>query len=441
MFDDGLIYLREVYGRRWLIVGVTCVAFCLSILKVLYFPALSYEAEVALVVSSPTLSGEMGRMVQNSFSPKMYEELATSPTVLQEVLDKLAAEGAFPDGETPLLEDFQADVSARLGVIDKTTRPVNYSPLLAIRATSESAELAKSIVNTWAEVAISSARKTNYLHVGVVSEKLAKQERLFRESLDAILARQAAEKSQFDAELGKKEMLLRLELLHGSRLQGKSQGLLSAQKEAAQDLAEAKAQLASVREALAQEEPFVQLTKAPSDDAVWLLEGQQGEGSDIEKKGMVTEELNQVYWELKSAEQQALQKIAGTSARLAALDQQIAGVYAEQEAALKEVAKHTHLQTQLDAESEAATLAFKEVAAASSLTTAIAGLVHDEKAQDDGTPAIGLNRLSDTVPVKRTALLGKKSTVIVFTGLAFALTVALILVRTMATILVKKLGE
>lgn len=423
MVDYSLDCLKAIYQKKWIIIGVTCLAFALSVIKVIVVPPHYFEAEAILIVASPNVTGDFGDHLSTELEPKVYEELLTSSTVLQNVLEKLTSEGTFGDDEAPKLEVFASMVSAKLKIVDQTTRPVNYSPLIKLVAQADDAELAGKIADAWADVSVETAKDANYLRIGVLAKMLDTQEQEYRNTLDGLWVKEEEEKAEFDIVAMSEELNVRLSIING---------LISEQASLERSEAEAEARLASIRENLEGEQEFVELLRAPDEAAVWLLEAEADRKSALEnirKKGMVTQELNKVYWDLRSQEQLILSTIAANTAKMKENEVQIGRFREEAKQMRQESAEHVLIQQRLGMEVGIASKIYGHIASAESMTTAVAAFLGGD--DEDKDFVVGLNRLSQTTPVKKAGT-GRKAIVILFTMTTFFLSIVFVVCHTLA---------
>ncbi|MCC6144102.1 MAG: hypothetical protein IT368_09870, partial [Candidatus Hydrogenedentes bacterium] len=402
--------LQALWKHRVFIVAITLVVGAIVAVREVLFTD-SYIADTVLVVTDLTGSGDAATLVPTAFNPKIYEQLVSSTAVLGSVLDRLEKEGKFEE-DPPVLEAFRGMVDVEITTIDETTRPVNYSPLIKLSARADTAELAGVIVDTWARIAIEQAQQAIRLQVAAVSETLTGQRQSYEEDLETVWQQLERETSEYNLEVLQQELNAKVELLnelnstrsHSQReLQINEKKLatlqdsllqevlaqqadyqqqvntltgqladeksafnteilhleLQAQLElerdlilkrvtAERDLASAQERLVKVQGAIAQEKPYVELAKAPTDAAFWIVEGENSKTlTDLEDKVMVTQEQNALYWDLRSQEQELLSEIASRQAEITAIVQQLLDADAEQTATQELFASHESTQDQL----------------------------------------------------------------------------------------------
>lgn len=419
--DYGLICVKAMYVRRRFIVGITVIAAVLAVVRLLLFPYGSILAESVLVVSSPRIGGEAGEPFSEQVNPKVYQELVTSHGVLQEVLNNLALDGVFEEGDVPDLVSFLRMVRANINLVDRTTRPINYSPFITISAEAEDEAVAKKIVEEWADTAIRAARRTDYLRTGMMSEIFGQEEAKLKENFEKVLAKLEAEKTEFDVTLMREELTLKVQLINETE---------AMEKLTRQTLADAKARLTVVSQSLGGEDKVIRLFRSPADTAYWLMEG--GE-KDPSEKGLVTEVTNEVYFKLKEEEQVALRDAAASQATLEELTAQLDELDADKKLLLGQIAKHERIFKTLLSEETLARESYEQIGQVKSISAAFGALVRGEK------DALGLNRLSDTIATMRTQPLRKRTVAILFACLGFALSSCYVIVDALYKPVIEKL--
>jgi hypothetical protein len=407
--------LQALWNRRIFIVGLTLIAGAVVAVREVFFTD-SYVADTVLIVTDLTGRGDTVSLVPTAFNPRIYEQLVSSTAVLGTVLNRLETEGKF-DGDAPPLESFRGMVEVEITTVDETTRPVNYSPLIKLSAKSDTRELASAIVDTWARVAVEQAQEAIRLRLAAVTETLGGQRETYEENLDTIWQKLEKETAEYNLEVLQQELNAKVELLNQlktTRSQSQRElqinekklamlqdtlvqevlaqeadyqedvkalsGVLAAEKStfntellqkeldaqlelirdlilkrvtAERDIAGAKERLAKVQAAIAEEKPYVELAKAPTDAAFWIVEGENSRTlSDLEDKVMVTQEMNVLYWDQRTQEQELLAQIAAREAEIAAITGQMQEVQASQDETKGVFASHESTQDQLRMEIE-----------------------------------------------------------------------------------------
>lgn len=429
-----LVTVRALLARRYFILAFTGVVFCFALLRAVLFPSTSFRAEVILVATSPIIVGELGEPVADTSSPKVYHELAGSPTVIEETRQRLIELNAFGEEGAPAPKDFAAALSAQINVVDQTARPINYSPLITLTVRSNEPELAKTIVNEWAVIAMRSAKTANYLRIGVAARVLGEREADQKAGLEAIWRARQEEEAAFNLVSKQEELRLRLALIAR---------LIEERNLTERNRDDAEARLAAAREGFAGMPSVLELLEAPSDVAIWLLEGDDKRQAldALQEKGMVTQELNTVYWDTRLAEQEALQALAGETAKLASIEEQLVALRQEQDALQAELSQRQMTQSRLLAEEEAAIKVYDELVVTAAGTATVATLVGGALEPGDGgdVSAVGLNRLSEITAIQRDSVLGRKGSLVVYSVLGFLVACAFVTLSALAEIVFKRL--
>ena len=401
--------LKALYEKRWVLLLVAVVALVFSVIRLLFFPPGSYYAEAVLVASMPKQGSEIKDLMPEAYNPKIYVDLVNSRTVLYETYQTVMEGAFFPEDELPEFDDFADRLGASVSVVDQTTRPINYSPLITLRVWEVESERARAIVDIWAEKAMKTAQTANLMQYGELATVLKKQADVRKKNLDELWQALEKEKAQFDVTSKKEELRLLLKEMDD---------LLHAQAVSERMAAAAEAQLAAVQQKLVDEKPLIELFRSPSDDAYWLLEpnAQKEKKIPVEGKGMVTQQLNEVYWKLRADENKAAADLAGAQAEILKIKGQMDSVTQRQKDLMAEIAQHEYAQQRLTVEEELATAIYKNVSTAQTILSETAGVVHGT--EDQTIYPVGLNRLSDLSPVKDDLAMKSKLIVLSYTFLA-----------------------
>ena len=412
MNELTLACLKALYERRRVLLLVAVVALVFSVIRLLFFPPGSYYAEAILFACMPKQGSEIKDLMPETYNPKIYVDLVNSRTVLYETYQTVVERAFFPEDELPEFDDFADRLEASVSVVDQTTRPINYSPLITLRVWEVEPERARAIVDIWAEKAMKTAQTANLMQYGELATVLKKQADVRKKNLDELWQALEKEKAQFDVTSKKEELGLLLKEMDN---------LLHAQAVSERMAAAAEAQLAAVQQKLVAEKPLIELFRSPSDDAYWLLEpnAQKEKKAPVEGKGMVTQQLNEVYWRLRADENRAAADLAGAQAEILKIKAQMDSVTQRQNDLMAEVAQHEYAQKRLTIEEELATAIYKNVSTAQTILSETAGVVHGT--EDQTIYPVGLNRLSDLSPVKDDHAMKRKLIVLSYTFLAVVL--------------------
>lgn len=420
MREEVLASLQCVFERKTLIIGITGLAFLLSLLVALFVKP-EYEAEVILAVNSFHATGELEELLPGVYSAKNYDELLLSTTVVGETHSRLQAAKAWADeGEPPSIREFILQLRVDINVVDQTTRPVRYSPFIRLRVVDESSERAQQIADTWASVARSTSGRVYSLQVDEAKRVLAKHADTHKNTLQALWDEQAREEAQWNVDV----LITQLDDMV-TRIEGFSTQLVELERERAS----AEEQLASLEESLAEEDEFLELFQAPSDDVYWLRRAEgasEEELADLRSRGMKTEVPNSVYISLKKDVSQVAKELAGKRASIQSLEQKVREQIQEQENLQGLLAEHKFTQIRLTLQSDLYKTAYKQIESGRLLMDTVAemSLAKDK----DSDRAIGLNKVYPKVYFKEyRPLVGRRTQVIMATFLAFAFSVGYVL--------------
>lgn len=381
MFPILLQCMDSLFKRLKIILALTIGIGVIWAVKEISFP--TYRAEAVLVVTPLTSRGEMLPLVPKSLSPKAYDSLLRSDTAMNAVRKTLTDQGHFEQGSEPLLDDFRQDFSLAIEILDQTTRPIEYSPLIRLQATADSRELAKAMVNAWMTVAKDFASRTITRPVIASAERLAAELSTHEAGLEAIWDELAKEKAQYDIDALRKEIEL---------LQERYDMIEGEEEKTARDLAGERTRLAAIQQGIANEKPYIDLEKAPSDDIYWQLKA-ESPASQIEDKAMRTQEVNQVYVRMKVEEQLSLGLVASHEAKLATLATQRDEAGARIKELIKNLGEHDVIQNRLTTREALAKTVYEEVGATEGYAAVLAGILRESV--DAGVATIGVNALYD----------------------------------------------
>ncbi len=205
--------LHALVKNIWLIVVVTVLAGALATTKELLFPV-PYQADTILLVTGVEERGDTTKLMPSPLNPKAYETLLTGTSVLGKTLDRLKEDGVFGAAKPPKLRDFAADLEVKVDVVDETSRPLNYSPLVHIKAYAETAELAKKIVDTWADTATAQAQRTASMRVGAPAFMLAREKGEYESALESAWTEMSKETAVWDLDVLKADLQARVTVVN-----------------------------------------------------------------------------------------------------------------------------------------------------------------------------------------------------------------------------------
>lgn len=205
--------LRTLWRRAPWILGVTALAALAAVGKELLFPP-QFAAEQMLMVSGLPAGGEAVALVPQPLSPKAYEYMLKSAAVLGKAIEQLQKDGVFGGDGPPAIEDFSALLSVKTEIVDETSRPVNYSPLIRISARGETAEQAVAIVNTWAQTATEVAQRASSVSLSAPALMLTRNKEEYEKEVEAVWKLQAEEQAQWNTDVLQRTLSNRVDLLN-----------------------------------------------------------------------------------------------------------------------------------------------------------------------------------------------------------------------------------
>ncbi|MEK7794925.1 MAG: hypothetical protein AAB353_10360 [Candidatus Hydrogenedentota bacterium] len=201
-------YLQAVMAiaDRWkLLLGVVVLAGAGSAAFEAFRPP-AYEAETVLEIANAIFGerntfaeleglGASKYAVSSSFAnriavlegPTVLQDLLQSTSVIGELYEKLKGQNVFEE-QAPEPRDFENWLTAEANVVDQTTRPVTYSPVIFLRSEGRTEEEARAIVDTWAQLAIELVQRAARLRVEPITEILKILETEKKETLDAVVS-------------------------------------------------------------------------------------------------------------------------------------------------------------------------------------------------------------------------------------------------------------
>jgi uncharacterized protein YukE len=423
--------LKELFGRRWTIAGITLLFTVASVLRVLLTPD-EFESETTLLITSvPTKSDTaLADTLPEVFHPPVYEALAKSRDVLGQTHTSLLTAQAW-GGNPPELRRFSQQLTARVQMVDETTRPMNFAPLLTLKAVGESPEQSSLIVDTWADVLLGAARKATRYEVAGAQQVQEKNRDMYLSLLEDTWAAKREQMSKADPELLRETISARVQTI-----QSVEEQLAQAQAE----FASATQGLDAVVAALSDESERIELRRAPGDTEFWLSQ-QEGETSQsaLTESVMVTEVMNPEYTRLIASANSLRETAASEQARVEALRAELASLVAQQDAARKSLAESEEVFAQVDSQLSYLNRAYQELAGHEATLQTGAALSTTES---DGINPIGLNRLSDTsYAVEAQSVVGGKVLVVVAAILGFCVALVFVMGRFYWDFMAGRIGQ
>lgn len=417
---------NAVSARKTFIAGTAALAFVVAAVMVSLADD-TYEAEVVLVASSFQAPDDVDSLVPSAYPAKAYEDLLLSTTVVGAAHNRLIEANAWADTDPPELVAFRDRLTVEIEILDDTTRPVNFSPFIVLKAQFKSPGLARQAADTWAKVAIETSRRATELRIAYASEVLAQQEQEYLQELNAAWEAQAREEAEWNLNVLRKQLDERV-----TRIENQESIVISIEK----DRAGTVAALSTMEESLAQEKPVIDLFRAPSNDVFWLQGPTLSESDqldDLLRAGMRDEMVNSIYVQLMNEKYDAQKKIARSDAELSSTRDAMARMDEERKVLQEQIAEHNFIQKRLDLRSETLRRLYTDVARLSLLAEAGADLATRDT--ESGVAAVGLNRLdANTYTVLAVGPLGKGARVVLATVLGLMLAAAYVAARALAPI-------
>lgn len=238
-FDMEQFYLQTFATllKRWKLLSIVVVIAGAGSVALELFRPPTYEAEIILNISDVIVGarrtfadmggrGAASYSVSSGFTSKLpivgvqdaqlSNSIADGPTVVKRILEStsviaqlhetLMERSAFTGGEVPEIDEFENWLTAEINVIDQTTRPVIYSPILIVRSEGRTEVEARTIVETWVEVGIRVMQKVARLRTEPVAQALRDEEAQLKVALSAVLSEITALESEPNEVELKKEL-------------------------------------------------------------------------------------------------------------------------------------------------------------------------------------------------------------------------------------------
>lgn len=386
MENEIRLVVQALISRWRFIGGVTGAAFVLGAAFHVLTKAEVYETEVQLFVSSPRLGeDEAAEFLPEVHHVRTYEELMQSPGVIGSVYQRLEKEGIWSKGvDQPEFDSFQRQLTLKTTILDQTTRPVNYSPLITLVARARMPELAKAYADTWAAVAVDTARES--LERGLMASKRAfeGQTNSYESELHAVWDETAKEQSEFNTTVLKSQ--LDNVVILSSKLEDQLVAMLQ-QRDSSQR------QVESSEEALKGETPTLDLFFAPSDDVFWTLLATEGtdQQESLAGKGMIHQSVNDVYVALRQRQSEAMMALAQADAAVQTLENQLAELDTKRSKLQQDLAEHERVQKELTSKSTTLDAVYTDLARVTSYIN-VATMMSQSDGETGAQP-LGVNRI------------------------------------------------
>jgi len=210
-------WYAAIHARRWLISVVTGIVVILAADREFTTSSPVYSAETQIEVTSVALStdaryvsaiGDLRYAIPRTYPPKVYEDLLQSPAVVDQVIERLVDEGHFAEEDAPTVEAFSGNIKLYVDVLDQTTRPVTYSPIIRLVSTAATPELCQAMLHAWADVVIDVANNRLSANVRAKSETLSARCAQLETNLQELREQLRLETAASDLDVIRKEIEL-----------------------------------------------------------------------------------------------------------------------------------------------------------------------------------------------------------------------------------------
>ena len=302
-------HIRVLWKRRALIVGVSLGLAVLAFMVSLALPR-QYESRATLLVQPPVFSTELRPA---TLDVETYESIVNSDSMKSRVREKLIGDGVLEEGEP-------------LGVLStelhtSRLRDQAYSPVIDLVVRANSAEKARLIADTWAQIGVeessglASRGKQGTLEFiqreyPTNKDRLSELESELKTSQDKYDRRIRDLEEQWDRRITAFKTEWNIDVLeqHSSALEEKLTGNIVRLNELQLEIKGTRDTLEQLKVEIQQHPQFVVISKAITDDALWDRIGRdadKGTAAELQNLKLRSEYLNPVY-------QALLQRVADT---------------------------------------------------------------------------------------------------------------------------------
>ncbi len=195
--------IRHLWSRRYILIVVPAIALVLGYLGVRAFVPETFESSATLLIRTPAIEYARPLPGHRRVSPPGYESFFRTDQVLHEVIREARQEfpGQFPQGD---FERLKRAFDVQTITTRETTVTAEYSPVILLRATGGSPEIAHFLVDEWIR---RSTARFGAIRFREAQEIRSTFENKFNEARER-LADRLAEKEELDRRLGEMDMLL-----------------------------------------------------------------------------------------------------------------------------------------------------------------------------------------------------------------------------------------
>jgi uncharacterized protein involved in exopolysaccharide biosynthesis len=353
--------IAAFFLRNWKTVfGLAVVAGILVALPTILFVPRQYEASATLVIVPPKFASDLK---PSTLTVQGYQQLLESDAVIAEAKKRLVASGVLEDKDhLKLGQNIETKIFA-----SRRAEEMVLAPMLQAVARGRSAQQAAAIANAWASVFV---ERTRAMMAGPTSATVQLVEKQYPEARDAV-GKLEEERRQVQDEMQKRydnakyawdskiaayenetsdllaafnsETKRIVTAFAGDKNLDTRKIRLEAMRKSYGDLQEEQArvnaqyeqrklEVDALRKQLLAVPQYLELHKAITDDALWQsLKKEGGQGTDwnsLQKRSLVSQELNPVYKELSlklSQDEAALYALVPRAEQLKAEIERLSG--------------------------------------------------------------------------------------------------------------------
>ncbi len=280
-------------------------------------------------------AAQVGQLLVRPLSVPDYKLLLTSDGVLRGLREKMVALTKDPERKKAVsIDAIRAAMEVTTRILKQSSVEVEYQPVIDLIYVSSSRELAATMANEWARLAIEMAGS-------LASKGREGMIDFLRSSLDAKMA----ELESVDKEIEGLDSEMPIDIWT-TRMQDLSGQISKSQIELARlnaDIADAQGQFEKLSKQRESTPPVNALRKAPPDTAYWLVENREKLDSS---KILTTEETNPVYTQVATSEALVQSELQGMLERKTAIEQQLALLEPQLAALQKKLANTVRLHTE-----------------------------------------------------------------------------------------------
>jgi uncharacterized protein involved in exopolysaccharide biosynthesis len=287
-------YFRVIFKRKIIILAVFFLAVAITTAISLTMPKLYYASASIMIMPSkihvPLLAAELSLSMDKKNKKGKYLDqepiislaahkiLLKSNTVLEMIINKLKLTDKLGKPLSP------RGLTNSLGV-----KEAKEADILQLEVKSDEPKITQEIVNTWAKEYVRFSQELILGEVGASGDFIAEQFELSKKNLVQ------AEKKVKDFKDNYKIGLMRQELeINKEKLNSEKSELANLEI----TLKTEEDSLRELENAIANQEQFIILSKAITDDALWQKQEKAKDLGDLDKQILRSEEINPIYQNL-----------------------------------------------------------------------------------------------------------------------------------------------